>query len=220
MIPQGALSTNLAAKKLVSEWLVKVACGYCGLGLLVVCWEMSDALYSPPENVFAGVQKLSPRLRKAIAMYGTTAASTQKEASEIAGLHPQYLTLMLNNNPLAKEELQRVMREVDGAHINVGKLLHQLSLRALKTIEDTMYDASSEALRLKAAQDLADRGPQTSKIQRHQVESFTVDSETTKQLAAAMLESARVRSAYANIAIGSHDATGVSTPGTDESGSL
>jgi cell division protein ZapA (FtsZ GTPase activity inhibitor) len=118
----------------------------------------------------------------------------------------------MTHNPLAQAEFARVARNLDAATADIGAVMHQLSLKALGVIENTMHDASSEALRLKAAQDLADRGPQTSKVQRHQMETFNVSAELAKDLAAAMVESARVRKAFAHLSTGTHDATGVSTP--------
>lgn len=167
-------------------------------------------------NPSARVASLSPRVRRGLALYASAACKTKKEASEAVGLSPTYLTMLTTVNPLARRELKRIMDEVDDANIDVAKVLHQLSVNALTVIERTMHEAGSEALRLKAAQDLADRGPQTGKVQRHQVESWHVDPAEAKLLAAAMLEAAEVRQSASHVLSGSHDATGVSTPAGDE----
>jgi excinuclease UvrABC nuclease subunit len=128
---------------------------------------------------------------------------------------------MLHSNPLAQQELKRVMADVDAATVDMGKVLHLLSVRAVAKLEETMESASNETLRFKAAQDLADRGPQTSKVQRHQVETWSMSSDDAKAIADAMVESAQIRQQHAKFAEGSHDMTGVSSVPllTDGSGS-
>lgn len=170
---------------------------------------MSDWRANSP---FRKIKSLSPRVKRAIALYGTTACKTKRESSATVGLHPAYLHMLIKQNPLAQEELRRVMMEVDTATLDIGKLLHAMSIKALAKIHSTMEEASSEALRFKAAQDLADRGPQTSKVQRHQVETHTINASDAKSIAEAMVEAAKVRATYSHVAVGSHDATGVSTP--------
>lgn len=164
------------------------------------------------KNPAASVQSLSPRVRRGLALYASAAVRTKREASMAVGLHPSYITMLTNSNPLAMNELRRLMDSTDEANFDMVKLLNRLSLHALEVIAGTMTQGSSEALRLKAAQDLADRGPQTSKVQRHQVESWQIDPADAKRIAAAMVESAQIRQAHEAVLVGSHDATGVSTP--------
>lgn len=162
--------------------------------------------------LLASVSKLTPRVRRGLALYASAAVKTKREASAVVGLHPHYLTMLTNYNPLAQAELRRLMDSVDDANLDMTKLLHKLSIAALDTIASTMSHGSSEALRLKAAQDLADRGPQTSKVQKHQVESWRIDPADAQRIAQAMVETAQIRGEHTQVTVGSHDATGVSTP--------
>ena len=56
-----------------------------------------------------------------------------------------------------------------------------------------MQSAESERVQLDAAKDLADRGTETSKIQKHQIESWTLGKADAAAMAAALVESARIR---------------------------
>ena len=81
--------------------------------------------------------------------------------------------------------------------LTTSALIEKLSRRAIEVIATQMEDASSEGLRLKAAIDLADRGSETSKVHKHQVESFTLASEDARVIAESMVAAASVRQANA-----------------------
>lgn len=160
----------------------------------------------------AGVQSLSPRVRTAIGLYTGGIVKTKKAASAAAGLHPAYFTVLSTANPVVKEHVAKLTEQIDAETVDMATLLHKLSVKALGKIEETMDSSGSEHLRFKAAQDLADRGPQTTKVQRHQVESVRMDAKDVAALASTMVEAARIRQMNAHLAVGSHDKTGVSTP--------
>lgn len=77
--------------------------------------------------------------------------------------------------------------------LSTSALIDKLSRRAIEVIATQMEDASSEGLRLKAAIDLADRGSETSKVHKHQVESFTLGSEDARAIAESLAAAAAVR---------------------------
>ncbi len=155
-------------------------------------------------RVTAGTQKVydqlharttvSPRVAMATRMYATGAAPTKKAAAEAMGLSPQSLYIASTKSPAVQKIMDDTTQEVSAKAISISALLTQLSRRAVETIAGLMDESEDETIRLKAAQDLADRGPETSKIQRHQVESFTLHGKDVDRLAAAMLEGHSIES--------------------------
>lgn len=147
------------------------------------------------------LDKLSPRVRLAARLYSTGTCKTKKEASTAAGLHPNYLTIL--SGPTSGSELvKRLINDVDAAihdqSISTSQLLQRLGREAVGRIAQLM-DSDNEHVALKAAVDLADRSPETSKTQKVSVESFSLDGEDVKSLAAAMVEAAKVSTTYADV---------------------
>lgn len=100
--------------------------------------------------------------------------------------------------------------ETAHSHINntalkTNELIEKLSRRAVEVIGTTMEEASSEGLRLKAAIDLADRGSETSKIHKHQVESFTLGAEDARNIAESMVAAAALRAKHTPLRLGDFD---------------
>lgn len=157
---------------------------------------------TPDRKGHLDVQTVSPRVRLAARLYATGAAKTKKEASEMAGLHPNYLTMLTSEN--GSEKVKSLINDVDtlvaDESIETSKLIRILGRRALGKIGGLM-ESQNEHVALKAAQDLADRSPDTSKTQKVQVESLTLDGEDVRELTKAMLESARERERYAHVAV-------------------
>lgn len=78
-------------------------------------------------------------------------------------------------------------------------LVQALGMRALQVASVIMEDAPNDGIRLKAAQDLMDRDPDLSKVQKHQVESFTLSGKDAKDLAAALTSASAVREVYSDL---------------------
>lgn len=142
--------------------------------------------------------QLKPRVKMGLRLYVHCACPTIKSAARAVGINPTYLTLMSKTVGAQKfmDSAHAIMAETA---TSTSALIEKLSRRAIGVIATTMEDASSEALRLKAAIDLADRGSETSKIQKHQVESFTMDSKDARSIAEAMVSAALVRGAHSNL---------------------
>ena len=141
-------------------------------------------------------------MKHALRLYASGAAPTKKAAAEAAGLKP--VTMYIATSPtLGETHNTRFMQELDSdiqtKAIDVGVLLDKLSVEAVHTIHHIRNNGSSEALRLKAAMDLADRGSRTGKIQKHQVESFTLTGRDVEALSAAMLESKHVSALHEEV---------------------
>jgi hypothetical protein len=126
-------------------------------------------------------------------LYATGVAATKKEASVLAGLHPNYLTLLTRPNG-GSEQVKRIVTEIskmiEDKAIDESVIIRKLGREALGRIAELMV-SPNDHVSLKAAQDLADRSPHTAKTQRFEVDAFTLSGQDVKALAAALVESAR-----------------------------
>lgn len=104
------------------------------------------------------------------------------------------------NDSQVKQLHTQVDQLVNDETIDTKKLLELMSRRAIGVAGNLMLSADDESVKLRAAQDFMDRGAETSKIQKHQIESWSLSGKDAKGLAEAMVESARVRQQYANLA--------------------
>lgn len=146
--------------------------------------------------------KPSARVKLAVRLYQTGACRTKKEASIAAGLHPNYLT-MLTRQGGGSEPVKRLMNDVDDMiadqTVQTSAIIELLGRRAVGKLANLM-ESANEGVVFKAAQDLADRSPATSKTQKVQLDSFSISGQDVKDLAAAMVESARSQQRYMHIA--------------------
>lgn len=81
----------------------------------------------------------------------------------------------------------------------MSKVLSLLGREAVGKLRGLM-DSNSEMIQLKAAQDLADRSPETSKTIKHEVASITISGQDAKEMAEALVESARSREKFSHLA--------------------
>ncbi len=154
-----------------------------------------------------GTATLSPRAALAARLYASGACKTKGEAAEAAGLSKGYFYVLSspkNGSERVRSLIEQVDSEIQSKTVDMSKVIELLGRRAVRNIADHMENASSEALRLKAATDLADRSPETQKTQRTIAASFSVDGEDAKALAAAMVESANIQKKYAHVAEGDY----------------
>jgi hypothetical protein len=77
--------------------------------------------------------------------------------------------------------------------VDVSVLIERLSERAIGKLGSLMMAAQSEVVQFQAARDLADRGLRTAKIQRHQVETLTLNGRDAKEIADAIVAAAKLR---------------------------
>src|SRR6266498_2998876 len=176
----------------------------------------APARVNPFENI-----KPSPRVRLAARLYATGALPTKKAASAAAGLHPAYLTMLTsekNGSTPVKRLLSEVDQMIENKTIQTSAIIDLLGRKAIGKIAALMESAGKEEIQLAAARDLADRSPTTQATQRLQVDSFSLGPQEAKEIALAMVESARERERYAHIA--QHGLTeiqdGVQVQGTQE----
>lgn len=146
---------------------------------------------------------LTPRMRQALRLYHSGLVPTKGAAADAVGLNRQ--TFYSATMPIVGDaQVGRLVGEVDlmveNATINTRALVEQLSRKAIGVIGKVMLHGDKEENRLKAAVDLADRGSETSKIQKHQIESWSLGSQDAKSLADALVEAARVKQLNAVVA--------------------
>lgn len=137
-------------------------------------------------------EQLRPRVRMALRLYVHTAVPTLKAAAAATGLNRRYLANVARTKA-GKAFMASAHEHINNTALTTNALIEKLGRRGIEVIGTMMEDASSEALRLKAAIDLADRAPETSKIHKHQVESYTLGSEDARAIAEAMVAASTVR---------------------------
>lgn len=158
--------------------------------------------YSRVKEWQAGLRhprQLSARARMGLRLLVHTAVPTVKAAAEAVGMTPQALAIV-KNSPAGIEYMENAHKILEDKTLEGSVLMDRLGRRAVEVIAGTMEDAGSEALRLKAAQDLADRSSSYSKVQKHQVESFTLSGKDAKEIAAALVDASSVHTRFAHLA--------------------
>jgi len=149
-------------------------------------------------------EDFSPRVKLALRLYVHGVCKTQKEAAVAAGLSHMHFHSIVKSP--AGQHYMKTAHELIEQHANdTNMLIQKLSHRAIQVLGTLMEDAGKEDVRLRAAQDLADRGPETSKIQRHQVESFTLAGSDARALAESIMMAATAREQNAALATENFD---------------
>jgi len=154
---------------------------------------------------FRRVKPLSPRLRNAVRLYASGIVPTKKAAALAVGLAPStfyQVSCQVVNDPGVKSMFTSVDQLVQDETIDTRRLIEIMSRQAIGKIGNLMNGAAKEEVQFMAARDLADRGQETSKIQRMQVESFTLSGKDVAGLRESMVEAARVKAANAELADG------------------
>lgn len=140
------------------------------------------------------IKKLSPKAKLALKMV-VLAGAKHKEAAQAVGLHPAYINQLKGSKP-GQELVAQMEQQLDETAVETSVLMDRLGREALHRIATLMRHCESPGIQLRAAVDLADRSPQTSKVHKHQVESFTLGSNDAKEIAAALVESATQRQKF------------------------
>jgi len=144
--------------------------------------------------------KVSPRIRQAALLYASGSAPTKHAAARLAGVAKEHFVNMSNLNPATRRIISDVHSMIEDETVATSKVLQSLSRKALGRLA-TLMDSDSETIAFRAAQDLADRGPETMKTQRIQMDSLTLTGEDAKALASAMVESSKIQHDYRQVGI-------------------
>jgi hypothetical protein len=142
-----------------------------------------------------------PRIRHAARLYASGAVRTKQEAAEAVGVNPSYFNIVTQpGHAKAKPEIIALMDEIErniqNKTVALSSVVESVSREALSEMRDLLNHSQNEAIRLKAASDILDRNPETSKTQKHQLAAFTLGSEDAKSLAAALVKSAEATRLY------------------------
>lgn len=129
---------------------------------------------------------LRPRARAAIQLWATAGAPTQKAAAAAVGLTEASLSLSLRHSMEAQALVSDLQSAVQSKVIDLSKVIELMSGRALEVIGNLMTQADKEDVRLKAAQDVLDRNPITSKTRRIMVEPLSLAGRDISVLARAL----------------------------------
>ena len=147
---------------------------------------------------------LNPRVKMALRMYAFGACKTLTEAAEVCDLSVGYLSLK-KNSPAGEAYMQSAQQILDDKTASTSEILNRLGRRGLEVIGQFVEDPADKKLQLRAAIDLADRAPETSKVQKVQVESFTLAGRDAKALAEALVAGRSVQEEYAHLREGNLD---------------
>ncbi len=138
-------------------------------------------------------------VRNAIRLYVSGACKTKKEASEAAGLHPNYLTMLTgpNGSTQVKNLMEEYEAQLHDKTLDMSSIMTFLGRKAaIKT--GMLLDSANERIQLDAAKELMDRSPETQKTQRVQVDSFTLDGKDVAGLISALTESTATAAEHAH----------------------
>ncbi len=168
--------------------------------------QLAEANIQPPhwKDKYAH-RKISPRIRLAAKYYNSGIAPTLGEAARLAGLHPGTLYAMnVSDNEEYKRIGDQAAKNADIATGEISIVLQRLGRNALQTIEDLRINADKDETKLKAAIDLADRSPETSKIQKLQVQSISLDGKDVEVLTRSLVEAAEVQGRFTDATTGDY----------------
>ena len=164
-------------------------------------------LASSTQHIYEGsrLRAPSPRLRMAARLYASGAVKTKKEAAEAFDLDPVYFYHMTSPN-IGNETMRRIHDDVDSAiqdeTISMSRVLSLIGRKAVGKLYGIMRDGQSEMLQFKAAQDLADRSPETSKTLKIESANITLSGADAKELAESLVMSAKARVKFQEAAEG------------------
>lgn len=178
-----------------------------------------EELAESTKHIYGLLQRadLNPRVRMALRMYAFGACKTITEAADVCGLSTSWLS-QKKNSPAGKAYMEAAQQILDDKTANTSQVLDRLGRRALGVIGGLMESSKDERIQLRAATDLADRSPTYSKVQKMQVESFTLGSRDAKAIAEALVAGKSVNEQFKEIAAGDFDRVGdpkLLTEGTD-----
>lgn len=133
----------------------------------------------------------SPRVKLAAKLWLTGTARTKREASRMAGLHPNYLTMLTGPNGSVQlmQYINEMEARIEDGTVEMSQVLQELGRKAIVNMARLMESSGKDEVKLRAAVELAERSPETQKIMRAEVTSLTLSGEDAKELARAMIES-------------------------------
>src|SRR5580765_1494775 len=170
----------------------------------VVYWGRPATRATRTHSIWVGMvpasqrKTLRPRVRTAMRLVLTGATRTQAEACRVVGLDQAYLSAV-KRSPVVAAYIRRLEAQLDQIAINMSAAVQELGRRGLLKIAAFMEsDQVKDELRLRAAMDLADRSPETSKTSKLSIEGdLTIREADANRLIAALVEASQADEKYA-----------------------
>lgn len=160
---------------------------------------------SPHEAFDTGDQRsLSPRVKMALRMYAYGSVRTLTEAAEAMDLNLGYLSIV-KNSEAGKSFMHSAESIIADKTLEGHELLNKLGRRALEITAGLMENSDSDNIKLKAAIDLSDRAPDYSKVQKMEIQSFTLTGKDAKDIADALVRGRSVHEQYRHLASGDYN---------------
>lgn len=158
------------------------------------------------KHVYEMLQRadLNPRVRMALRMYAFGACKTLSEAAEVVGISVAWLS-QKKNSPAGQAYMQSAQQILDDKTASTSEIISRLGRRGIEVIAGFVEDTADKKLQLRAAIDLADRAPETSKVQKIQMESFTLAGKDAKAIAEALVAGKSVNDQFSHLREGNFD---------------
>ena len=137
-------------------------------------------------------------------LYASGAVKSKREACQAVGIGEQYLST-LSRASVANPEITSIIGEVDHAiQDKTVALSTVIALAARRAVEkvNKLMDSGNEHIQLKAATDILDRHPETSKTQKVLSASFSIEGKDAAELASALVRAAELNAKYPDIGKG------------------
>ena len=151
------------------------------------------------KEIFRSIQP-GPRAVLAARLYASGAVPTKRAACIAVGLSPSYLTVLGENEVIARVQ-DEVAHAIEDQSVSLSKVIALVSREAVSKVRE-LIKSSNEGIALKASSEILDRNPETSKTFKAAITNFSLDPADAKELAAALIASARVKQQYAQITTG------------------
>lgn len=147
---------------------------------------------------------LSPRIKRAIELYESGAVKTKREAAETVGLSRYTLTKTIAMTPVAQEYAESLSGEIQTKVVDLSAVIERLSAKALDRVAILMDRAGKEDVQLRAAQDILDRNPKTSKTSRVTVDKLSLTGRDVEALTRAITMGRSLKEAYPEATAGDY----------------
>lgn len=141
----------------------------------------------------------TPRVRNALWLYLSGSCKSKREAALVAGITPAHMNNMTNYSEPTKRLMNEIQTQLQSDAADMNVVMKRLGRMAVGKMA-LLLDSGSEAIQFKAAQDLADRSPETQKTQRVEVADLTLAGQDAKAIAQAIVEAAMTEREFADVA--------------------
>jgi hypothetical protein len=119
------------------------------------------------------------------------------------GVTEQAISMAMNTT-IGRRYVQSLDELLTQEYATAQEAIQAASMRAVQIVGGLAENSPSDTIKLKAAADLLDRNPATSKTQRVAVESFTIGAKDAKAIAESLVAARGLREQFAEAAEGDY----------------